>query len=321
MDTRQLGATDLNITRIGFGAWAIGGPDYAFGWGAQDDNESVAAIHKALDAGINWIDTAPVYGLGRSERVVARALKERGRVNRPYVFTKCSLRWDSNRTISHSLKAGSIREEVDQSLQRLEVDVIDLLQIHWPAMPASSPAPDVEEGWGTLLELRREGKVRHIGVSNFHVSHLERACGIATPASLQPVYSLIKRGIEADTLPYCLSKGIGTIVYSPMGAGLLSGTMTRERASALPPNDWRSRAREFQEPTLGRALALVEVLRGIGRRHDATPGAIAVAWTLRHPAVTGAIVGFRHPRQVDDVVRAGSIELSEQDLQEIRTSL
>ena len=310
MDTRQLGTTDLQITPIGFGAWAIGGPDYAFGWGAQDDDESVAAIERAVDAGINWIDTAPVYGLGRSERVVARALKAMGPSRRPYVFTKCSLVWDGHGAISHSLKAASVRQELEDSLRRLETDVIDLYQIHWSkTWGLAEPAPDIEEGWSTLAALQREGKVRHIAVSNFDIAELDRIRPIAPVASLQPPYSILRRGIESDLLPYCLANRIGVIVYSPMAAGILSGAMTRERAMSLPANDWRSKNPEYQEPRLARNLALVEHLRRIGARYGTSPGAVAIAWTLRQPAVTGAIVGFRSARQVDGLVAAASLRL------------
>jgi len=322
METRRLGTTDLHITPIGFGAWAIGGPDYAFGWGPQDDADSVAAIHRALDGGINWIDTAAIYGLGRSERVVARALKSVGSSRRPYVFTKCSLVWDEQRTISHSLKAASLRKEVDDSLRRLETDVIDLYQIHWSKMFGSDgPAPGVEEGWSTLAELQKAGKLRHIGVSNFDVSELDRIRPIAPVASLQPPYSMLRRGIEQDILPYCQAHQIGVIVYSPMAAGILTGAMTRERAASLPANDWRSSHPELQEPKLSRNLALVEELRTIGARHGASPGAVAVAWTLRQPAVTGAIVGFRNAGQVDGIVAAGAFRLSGGEIAEIEPHL
>jgi len=318
VQTRQLGTTDFHITPIGFGAWAIGGPDYAFGWGPQDDADSVAAIHRAIDCGINWIDTAAIYGLGRSERVVARALKSVGSSRRPYVFTKCSLVWDAQRAISHSLKAASLRKEVDDSLRRLETDVIDLYQIHWSKMFGyDGPAPDVEEGWSTLAELQKAGKLRHIGVSNFDVSELDRIRPIAPIASLQPQYSVLRRGIEHDVLPYCQAHQIGVIVYSPMAAGVLTGAMTRERAAALPANDWRSRNPELQEPKLTGNLALVEVLRAIGARHGASPGAVAVAWTLRHPGVTGAIVGFRNAGQVDGIIAAGTFRLSQEEIAEI----
>ena len=318
VDTRQLGTTDLHITPIGFGAWAIGGPDYAFGWGPQDDADSVAAIHRAIDAGINWIDTAPVYGLGRSERVVARALKSAGSSRRPYVFTKCSLVWDQPGTISHSLKAASVRKELEDSLRRLETDVIDLYQIHWSKpWGLEAPAPDIEEGWSALAALQKEGKVRHIAVSNFDVAEMERLRPIAPIASLQPPYSMLRRGVEGEILPYCLTNRIGVIVYSPMAAGILSGAMTRERAAALPANDWRSKNPDYQEPRLSRNLALVEELRRIGARHGAPPGAVAIAWTLRQPAVTGAIVGFRSPKQVDGLLAAAALRLAPEDIARI----
>jgi len=315
MRTRQLGTTDLQISVIGFGAWAIGGPDYAFGWGDQDDNDSVAAIHRAVDAGINWIDTAAIYGLGRSERVVARALKELGSSRRPLVFTKGSLVWDTAGQISHSLKAESLRKEVDDSLQRLQTDVIDLYQIHWPKpFGFDGLAPDVEKGWQTLVGLQQAGKIRHIAVSNFNVSEMERARAIAPIASLQPPYSLIRRAIEHEILPYCLRHQIGVIVYSPMAAGILTGTMTRERAMSLPANDWRSKHPELKEPKLTGNLALVEELRRVGAPHGASPGTVAIAWTLRHPAVTAAIVGFRMPSQIDGLLGAADLTLSQADL-------
>ena len=315
MRTRELGTTDLQISVIGFGAWAIGGPDYAFGWGDQDDNESVAAIHRAIDAGINWIDTAPVYGLGRSERVVARALTELGSSRRPYVFTKGSLVWDAAGQISHSLKAASLRQEVDDSLRRLETDTIDLYQIHWPKpFGFEGVGPDIEEGWRTLADVQKAGKIRYIGVSNFNVDELERARAIAPIASLQPPYSMIRRAIEQEVLPYCLQYRIGVICYSPMAAGILTGTMTRERAMSLPANDWRSKHPELKEPKLSRNLALVEELRRIGAPHGATPGAVAIAWALRQPAVTAAIVGFRSPAQIDAPLRAADLTLSDADL-------
>jgi aryl-alcohol dehydrogenase-like predicted oxidoreductase len=315
MRTRQLGATDLQISVVGFGAWAIGGPDYAFGWGDQDDNDSVAAIHRAVDAGINWIDTAAIYGLGRSERVVARALKELGPRRRPYVFTKGSLVWDDAGQISHSLKAASLRREVDGSLRRLEIDAIDLYQLHWPKpFGFDGIAPDIEEGWSTLADLRKAGKIRHIGVSNFNVAEMARARAIAPIASLQPPYSMIRRAVEDEILPYCLQHRIGVIVYSPMAAGILSGAMTRERAQSLPANDWRSKHQELREPKLSRNLALVEELRRIGAPHGAMPGAVAIAWTLRHPAVTAAIVGFRSPAQIESPLRAADLALTDAEL-------
>jgi aryl-alcohol dehydrogenase-like predicted oxidoreductase len=320
MDTRQLGTTDLHVTPLGFGAWALGGSGWAFSWGPQDDRESIAAIHRALDHGINWIDTAAIYGLGHSEEVVAAALK--GLRQRPYIFTKCSLVWDDARVVSHSLKADSIRREVEASLRRLAVDVLDLYQIHWPAQPADGPAPDLEEGWRTLIELRRAGKVRHIGVSNFNVAQLERAAVLAPVGSLQPPYSMLRRAIEREVLPYCQARDVGVIVYSPMASGLLSGAMTRERIAAMPSEDWRkTRNVLFQEPQLTRVLALVERLRAIGTRHGRSPGEVAIAWTLRHPAVTGAIVGARSAAQVDGFIGAAAFRLGADELQEVERAL
>ncbi len=321
MRTRQLGTSDMSLTPIGFGAWAIGGPGYAFSWGPQDDNDSIAAIHHALDLGINWIDTAAGYGLGHSERVVGRALKARTGANRPYVFTKGSLVWDDTGEIRHSLKAASLRREVEASLKRLETDRIDLYQIHWPAFPRGNPhAPDLEEGWTALVEMQREGKLRHIGVSNFDVAQLERIGRIAKPASLQPPYSLIVRGAEKELFPYCLSQRIGVIVYSPMQSGLLTGAMTRERIAALPADDWRRNNTHFKEPELTRNLALVERLRAIGKRHGRSPAEVAIAWTLHNPAVTGAIVGARTPQQVDGFIGAAEWRLSEADVREVASS-
>lgn len=310
MQTQQLGDSDLNITSIGFGAWAIGGGDWAYGWGSQDDTESIGAIHRALDAGINWIDTAAVYGLGRSEEVVAKALK--GRSNRPYLFTKCSMIWNENRDISHSLKAASVRREVEASLRRLQVDVIDLYQIHWP-----DPDPEIEEGWTTLAQLKAEGKVRYIGVSNFSIQQMERVEAIAPITSLQPPYNILTRAIEKEVLPYAAKHNIGVIVYSPMKSGLLTGTMTSERAAKLPADDWRSKNPEFQEPRLSKNLTLAELLREIGKRHGRTTGEVAIAWTLRHPVVTAAIVGARSAKQVDGVLGAGEFRLSPAEIGEI----
>ena len=310
MQTKQLGNSDMHITPIGIGAWAMGGGGWAFAWGPQDDDDSVAAIHAALDAGINWIDTAAVYGLGHSEEVVARALK--GRSRRPFVFTKCERVWNERREIGKSLKADSIRREVEASLHRLQLDTIDLYQIHWP-----EPEEDIEEGWTAMAQLQREGKVRWIGVSNFSVDHLRRAQAIAPITSLQPPYSMLAREIEETVLPYTQQHGIGAIVYSPMKSGLLSGAMTRERVAAMPPDDWRRRTPHFQEPQLTRNLELAELLRAIGQRHGRTPGEVAIAWTLRHPAVTAAIVGMRSAKQVEGVIGAADFRLSLEEVQEI----
>jgi aryl-alcohol dehydrogenase-like predicted oxidoreductase len=311
MKTRTLGNSDLDITPIGFGAWAIGG-DWQFGWGKQDDADSVAAILRALDLGVNWIDTAAVYGLGHSETVVAKALAE-WRGPRPHVFTKCGMVWNEKREVGFSLKAASIRQECENSLRRLDVDVIDLYQIHWPA----DDLPQTEEGWSELARLKAEGKVRWIGVSNFSVEELRRAQTIAPITSLQPPYSLIRRDIEAGILPYCEQQGIGVIVYSPMGSGLLTGAMTRERAKALPSGDWRTNNPEFREPKLSQNLGLAERLRAVGKRRGRTPGEVAIAWVLRHAAVTAAIVGARNAKQVDGVVGGAELRLTASEIREI----
>jgi aryl-alcohol dehydrogenase-like predicted oxidoreductase len=310
MKTKQLGNSDLNITPIGFGAWAIGGGGWEFSWGRQDDNESVAAIKAALDAGVNWIDTAAVYGLGHSEEVVARALA--GLRTRPYVFTKCSMVWDEKRKIRNCLKAESVRRECEASLKRLKLDAIDLYQIHWPV-----PDEDIEEGWAAMARLKEEGKVRHIGVSNFKVEQIRRAQAIAPVTSLQPRYSLIHREIETDVLPMTARENIGVIAYSPMGSGLLTGAMTPERIAGMSAEDWRRRNRDFQEPLLTRHLRLVEVLRTIGARHGGTPGEVAIAWVLSNPAVTAAIVGARRPDQVSGIIGASQFSLSQADIEEI----
>ncbi|HZP02025.1 MAG TPA: aldo/keto reductase [Terriglobia bacterium] len=294
------------------GAWAMGGGGWKFGWGPQDDADSIAAIHKALDAGINWIDTAAVYGFGHSEEVVGRALA--GRTSKPYVFTKCSRVWNERGDISGCLKRASLRREVEASLRRLKLDVIDLYQIHWP-----DPDQDIEEGWSTLAELKAEGKVRYIGVSNFNVQQMQRAHAISPITSLQPPYSLLSRGIEEAVLPFAAANNIGVIVYSPMKSGLLSGSMTRERVAAFPPDDFRRNQPDFQEPKLSRNLALAELLREVGRRHGRTAGEVAIAWTLRNPAVTAAIVGMRSAQQVDGVINAAWFRLSEDEAREIES--
>jgi aryl-alcohol dehydrogenase-like predicted oxidoreductase len=314
MRTRKSGNTEMETTTIGFGSWAVGGSGWAAGWGPQDDEESVGAIRRSLELGVNWIDTAAVYGLGHSEEVVARALK--GISERPYVFTKCSMVWDENGEIGQSLKAESVKRECEESLRRLNIDVIDLYQIHWP-----DPDEEIEEGWQAMAELKEEGKVRHIGVSNFDVGQMKRAQAIAPIDSLQPPYSMLDREIEDEILPYCREQDIAVIVYSPMKSGLLTGKMTRERAESLPEDDWRSRASAFNEPQLSRNLELVELLREVGGRHDASPAEVAIAWTLRHPAVTAAIVGGRRPDQVDGVVGAADLKLSDDELDEIEAFL
>ena len=313
MQMRKFGNSDLHITRVGYGAWAIGGSGWQFAWGSQDDNESIAAIHRALELGVNWIDTAAVYGLGHSEEVVGRALKD-WRGSRPYVFTKCGLRGDAKGKVQKVLRADSIRSEVDDSLRRLSVDAIDLYQIHWPPDPDSAA---LEEGWSTLADLKREGKVRWIGVSNFNVQQLQRVQAIAPVTSLQPRYSLVHREIENEILPYCVSEGIGVLVYSPMASGLLTGAMTRERAAKLPADDWRKGHPDFTEPSLSHNLALVGRMREIANRHKRSVGEVAIAWTLRHRGVTGAIVGARNPRQAEGVMRAGELHLTEDEVNEI----
>jgi aryl-alcohol dehydrogenase-like predicted oxidoreductase len=308
--TVAFGRTGLEITRVGFGAWAIGGGNWEFGWGAQDDEESIAAIHGALALGVDWIDTAAQYGLGHSEEIVRRALE--GVEPRPLVFTKGGQPEGPKRSSYQTLKRDSLRRECEGSLERLGVDALDLYQIHWPI-----PDEEVEEGWAALAEVKDEGLVRHIGVSNFSVEQLERAAAIAPVDTLQPPYSLLDREIEDEILPYCLERGIGVIVYSPMSSGLLTGRMTRERIAALPPDDWRGKSARFQEPQLSEALELVERLQRVADRHGVSPGAVAVAWTLRHPAVDGAIVGFRRPDQLDPIVVAAELELSDEDVAEI----
>jgi aryl-alcohol dehydrogenase-like predicted oxidoreductase len=313
LQTKNLGNSDLQITRVGFGAWAAGGPGWEFSWGPQDDADSIAAIHRALELGVNWIDTAAVYGMGHSEEVVARALKQWPGA-RPYVFTKCVLRWDSNGKISQNHSAESIRQECEDSLRRLETGVIDLYQIHWP--PRDN-GPQLEEAWQTLAALQKEGKVRYIGVSNFDTAQMRRAQAIEPITSNQSPCSIIRRAIEAEVLPYCQQQGIGVISYAPMASGLLTGGMTRERAASLPVGDFRSRNPEFREPKLSKNIELVERLRKVGARHERGPGEVAIAWVLRHPAITGAIVGARNAKQVDGVMGAADLKLSRDEISEI----
>jgi aryl-alcohol dehydrogenase-like predicted oxidoreductase len=312
LQTRQLGDSDMNITRIGFGAWAIGGGDWQFAWGHQDDSDSVAAIERALDLGINWIDTAAIYGLGHSEEVVARALKHSP--HKPYIYTKCSMRWGSDRKIYRDLKAASVREELEASLRRLKIDVIDLYQIHWP-----DPQAEIEEGWETMAKLKEEGKVRYIGVSNFNVSQMERAAKIAPITSLQPPYSIVHRAVEAEIPPWCRKHGIGVINYSPMASGLLTGKMSAERIQQLPADDWRRRDPQFNSPKLEKNLALVQQLATIGDKHGVGPGVVAVAYTLGNPAVTAAIVGARRPEQIEGTIAAATFALSDSEYRQLST--
>jgi aryl-alcohol dehydrogenase-like predicted oxidoreductase len=312
---RSLGNSDLQLTAIGFGAWAIGGANWEFSWGPQDDNESVAAIHRALDLGVNWIDTAAIYGLGHSEEVVGRAIHSHSGA-KPLIFTKCSMRWHADRSIYRSLKANSIAEELEGSLGRLGVETIDLYQIHWP-----NPDDELEEGWEALARLREQGKIRWIGVSNFSIEQMNRAQRIAPITSLQPPYSMLRRGIEAEILPFAQANGIGVINYSPMLSGLLAGTMTAERIANLPVEDWRRKNVEFSEPRLSRNLRLVELLREIGSGHGVSPGVVAVAWTLHHPAVTAAIVGGRSSKQVEGLAAALTFRLSGEEYERIKAFL
>jgi aryl-alcohol dehydrogenase-like predicted oxidoreductase len=314
LQTVKFGRTGMEITPIGFGAWAIGGGGWAAAWGPQDDDEAVGAIRRAVELGVNWVDTAAVYGLGHSEELVAQALKSVPESERPYVFTKCSLVWDGEGDISNVLEKDSVKRECEESLRRLQTDVIDLYQIHWPR-----PDEYIEEGWEALVELKDEGKVRHIGVSNFDVSQMERIGEIAPVETLQPPYNMLNRGVEEEILPYCGENDIGVIVYSPMRSGLLTGKMTPERVANLPSDDWRRNAQDFQEPRLSRNLELVELLEEIGADHGLSPGEVAIAWTLRHPAVTAAIVGGRRPDQVDGIIGAAELRLSEDELDRIET--
>jgi len=313
METRKLGNSDLQITPVGYGAWAIGGSGWDFAWGHQEDDDSIAAIHRSLELGVNWVDTAAVYGVGHSEEVVAQALKN-WRGPRPYVFTKCVLRWDSQGHVTQNHSAASVRQECEDSLRRLQVEVIDLYQMHWPP---SDNGLGLEEAWRTMHALQQEGKVRWIGVSNFNVAQIQRAEKIAPVTSLQPPYSLIRRAVDKEILPYCKQQGIGVISYAPMASGLLTGAMTRERAASLPPDDFRSKNPEFREPRLSKNIELVERLRAVGARHGRTPGQVAIAWVLSNPAVTGAIVGARNAKQAEGIMSAGELRLSREEIAEV----
>ncbi|MEI8186036.1 MAG: aldo/keto reductase [Chlorobiaceae bacterium] len=310
MQTRKLGNTDMYITSIGFGSWAIGGSNWAYSWGAQDDSDAIGAIERAVGLGINWIDTAAVYGLGHSEELVAKALA--GIKKKPFIFTKCSLVWNHENQISSSLKADSVRRECEESLKRLDVDAIDLYQIHW-----ANPDVDIEEGWEEMVRLKEDGLVRYIGVSNFSVEQLRRIMSIAPVASLQPPYSILRPAIEHELLPFCMEHNIGVIVYSPMLSGMLTGAMTLERVANFPLDDWRRGNKEFQEPRLSANLALVELLKRIGSPHGRSAGEVAIAWTLRHPGVTGAIVGGRNAAQVEGIIGAEAFRLSQEEVAEI----
>ena len=315
METRRLGKSDLEITPIGCGSWAIGGGEWEFGWGKQDDEESVRAIQAALEAGINWIDTAPAYGLGRSEEVVGKTVKDWSG-KKPYIFTKCSMVWGEDRKIGHSLKAESLRKEVEASLRRLQVEAIDLYQIHWP-----NPDEEIEEGWHALAKMQQEGKLRYLGVSNFNVAQIKRAQAIAPVTSIQPPYSMIKRDAEAQILPYARQQDIGVLAYSPMQSGLLTGKMTRERVEKLPDNDWRKDGDAFKEPNLTRNLEVARRIGEIGARHKISAAEVAIAWVLNNPAITGAIVGVRRPDQVKGIQGAFDFRLNAEELREIEAFL
>jgi len=314
MRKRKLGWTDLELTVIGFGSWALGGGGWESGWGPQDDEESIAAIHRALDLGINWIDTAAVYGLGHSEEIIAKAL--RGMSEKPIIATKCGLVWNEKGEVFGCLKRDSIRKEVEDSLRRLEVEVIDLYQIHWP-----DPDPDIEEAWSTMADLVKEGKIRYAGVSNFNVGQMKRIEKIHPIASLQPPYSMIMRDIEKEILPYCAEKNMGVIVYSPMQKGLLTGKFTPERVKNLPPDDHRRSDPQFSEPLLSINLELVEKLKPIAEKHGRTLAQLAIAWVLRRPEVTAAIVGTRRPSQIEETFPAGDWELAAEDIEAIEKLL
>lgn len=319
MQYKRLGNADFAISPIGLGTWAIAGSGWEFGWGAQDDSESLAALEHAVERGVNWIDTAAVYGLGHAEEIVGQLLRRVPASRRPLVFTKGSLTWDRvTGGISHSLDPESLAREIEDSLRRLHVETIDLYQIHWPAFPPGGPDEGIEAALSVLVNARAQGKIRAIGVSNFDVPQLKRAQAVTDIASLQPPYSALMREVEADILPLCERAGIGVIAYSTLQSGLLTGAMTRDRIASLPDDDWRkTRSPDYQEPRLTRNLALVETFRRIGQRHGMTPAAVAIAWVLRQQAVTGAIVGARRPTQVDGLIDAADFRLSAAELAEI----
>ncbi len=312
MDKKKLGNSDMELTPIGFGSWAIGGGDWQFSWGPQDDNDSIAAIHKALELGMNWIDTAAVYGLGHSEEVVARALKTSS--HKPYIFTKCGLVWDEKRQVTNSLK--QIRREAEDSLRRLNLETIDLYQVHWP-----KPEEEIEEAWGVMAELQKEGKARWIGVSNFTVEQMKRVSKIAPITSNQPPYSMLNRAVESEILPFCETHNIGVINYAPMHSGLLTGAMSKQRVANFTSDDFRRNAKNYQEPLLSRNLAVAEFIGQIGKKHGVSAGVVAIAWTLHHSGITAAIVGGRNAKQVEGVIPATTFRLSEQEYSEIQSYL
>ena len=314
MRTRKLGWTELDLTTVGFGAWAIGGGGWKFGWGPQDDEKSIAAIHRAIDLGINWIDTAAVYGLGHSEEVVGKAVK--GLRDKIFIATKCCRVWDKNGNLSGCLKKESIRSEIEASLKRLQIDVIDLYQVHWP-----DPEEEIEEGWGTIADAIKEGKIRYAGVSNFSVKHIKRCQPIHPVASLQPPYSMLERRAEKELLEYCAANDIGVVAYSPMVKGLLTGKITPERIKNMPEDDHRRNDPRFLEPQLSMNLELVEELRPIAEKNGKTLAQLAIAWVLRRPELTAAIVGTRNPSQIEETVAATDWELSEEDIAAVNALL
>lgn len=314
MQTRKLGYTDLYLTTIGLGTWAMGGGDWKFSWGPQDDADSIATIHRALDLGINWLDTAAVYGLGHSEELVGKALA--GMKEKPLIATKCGRVWDAQGNIGSDLSRAGIERECEDSLRRLKVEVIDLYQIHWPI-----PDEQIEEAWSAMADLVKAGKVRYIGVSNFSVAQLKRIQPIHPVASLQPPYSMLRREVEAELLPYCQQNQIGVIVYSPMQKGLLTGKVTREWVAALPEDDHRKRDPMFNEPRISQILELVEFLKTIADKHGRSLAELAIAWTLRRPELTAAIVGARRPSQIEETVRAGDWIIPEEDIKAIEERL
>ncbi len=317
MEKRILGNSDFEITTVGFGAWAIGGAGWDYSWGEQDDKKSIKAIHKALDMGVNWIDTAAVYGVGHSEEIVAKAVAEYSG-EKPYVFTKCSMRWDENGHVTKVHEPDSFREECENSLRRLNVDTIDLWQMHWPPEDDNDKIKAI---WEVMAKLKEEGKVKHIGVSNFNVEQMKIAQEIAPITSLQPKYSLLSRRIEEEILPYAKEQNIGVIVYSPMGSGLLTGKYNKQKIEQLPKDDWRNGSPDFKEPKLSKNLELVEVMKKIAAEHDKTPGEVAIAWTLAHPAVTGAIVGSRSAEQAEGVMTAGDLKLNDDEIKQLESVL
>jgi aryl-alcohol dehydrogenase-like predicted oxidoreductase len=317
---RRLGTNGPEITTVGFGAWAVGGGGWSFAWGAQDDADSIAAIQHAVSLGVSWIDTAAVYGLGHSEEVVGRAIADIPRAERPLVFTKCGLRWNPNDPMEVSARDSSparIREECEASLRRLGVDAIDLYQFHWPDQ-SGTPLAD---SWGEMMKLQDQGKLRYIGVSNYTTALIEGCGKLRHVQSLQPPFSLVRRDVAASELPWCREHGTGVIVYSPMQSGLLTDAFSAERVAAMPADDWRRRAPYFQEPDLGRNLALRDALRPIAQKHGVNVGAVAIAWTLAWPGITGAIVGARSPQQVDGWIGGAWLQLDAADLEEIARAI